>query len=559
MSNDSRHARILKYFYLITALVALAIMAFILADIVKSRTVRDSLSTNMDNLRDLIFMSTYDSLKKGNMKLFKNHLEEIGTLEDVREFSLLDTKGVIRYSSNLELVKQSDGNVIGLNREHVMISGNDTTYYFPVETTSYCSRCHPDWVAGTVNSYYKLMLSRKALDAVEQSTFYYYAFIVLGGGLFLGVIYLLFTLYERKKHEEQMLLSASVFENAVEAIAITTFDSTVEKINPAFTRITGFTGGEILGRDIHVIDAGDVNWNVYQEMREQIRAKGQWSGEIWNRRKNGEVFPAHLSVTAVRNVQKRITHFISIFYDVSSERAAERALAQMDRMKSEFISMAAHELRTPLAAIMGFTELIRHPQQFGTFSQEQTDEFLDEIYDRGEALEKIISDLLDISRIESGKPIELDLQEFPLEMIFGKAVEFFRAHYASHTFLLDLPEGARELTLRADRYRINQVLENLLSNAAKYSPKGRQVTLRCQALPGEWTVSVIDQGIGMTPEQVERIFDKFYRADSSDSAVSGLGLGMSIARQIVETHGGRIWVNSVKEEGTSITFTLPRD
>ncbi len=558
MSSQDRHARLLKYFYWITGAVVLTVMVFIVADTLKSRQVKGSLTAYMDNLRDLIFMATYDSLKKGNMQLFKNHLEEIGGFADVREFSLLDTKGVVRYSSNPGLVKQTDAGVLGLSREDALISGSDTTYYFPVETTSYCARCHPDWVVGTINSYYKLVLSRKALDAVEQSTLYYHGFTVLGGGLLLGVVYLLFTLYERKKHEEQMLLSASVFENAVEAIAITTFEGAVEKINPAFTRITGFAEEEILGQNIHVLNAGDVNWQIYQEMRAQVRATGQWSGEIWNRRKNGETFPAHLSVTAVSSLQKRITHYISIFYDVSSERAAERALAQMDRMKSEFISMAAHELRTPLAAIMGFTELVRHPEQFGPFTPAQTGEFLDEIYDRGEALEKIISDLLDISRIESGKPIDLDLQEVSLAMIFGRAVEFFRAHFANHTFILDLPEDAAELTIRADRYRINQVLENLLSNAAKYSPKGRQVILRCRKLPDAWEVSVIDQGIGMTPEQVERIFDKFYRADASNTAVGGLGLGMSIARQIVETHGGRIRVNSVKDEGTTIFFTLPR-
>jgi signal transduction histidine kinase len=293
-------------------------------------------------------------------------------------------------------------------------------------------------------------------------------------------------------------------------------------------------------------------------MRAQIREDGQWSGEIFNRRKSGEIFPVHLSVTAVRNSLRQITHYVSIFYDTSAEKAAERTLVEMSKIKSEFISTAAHELRTPLSAIMGYTEFVRHPDEFGGFSRGQINEFLDEIIDRGEALSRLIDDLLDISRIESGKPINLDLQEVCLVSVLLKSAEFFKVHAARHRFVVDIPTASEETLCVIDRYRINQVLENLLSNAVKYSPAGREIFLRCHQQGDAWAISVADQGIGMTPEQVERVFDKFYRADSSNTAVSGLGLGMSIARQIIEDHGGRIAVQSSKGVGTICTFTLPR-
>ena len=547
-----------KYFYMIVAAVLLTVVVFFMFDSFKYRQVSSSLTNYMDNLRDMVFMSTYDSLKKGNMKLFKNHLEEIGTFSDVREFSLLDKEGIIRYSSSPEHIKQHDAEVIGLEHRKDLIRDGYTTYYFPVETVSYCVRCHPEWKVASINSYYKLTLSRKALDSVKLTTFYSHGFTIIGGGAFMGFIYLLLTLYERRRHEEQMHLSVSVFDNAVEAIAITTFDGLVERINAAFSQITGFSAEDIIGQDIHLLDAGEINAETYLEMRKQIKVNGIWSGELWNRRKTGEHFPVRLSVTAVRNVQNQITHFVSIFYDISVKKASERALVEMDRVKSEFISTAAHELRTPLSAMMGFTELVREPEKFGGFSEEQIKDFLDEVYDKGEALNQLIDDLLDVSRIERGRPIDLSRQEERLTDVLVKLVEFYRIHDSRHTFRLDIADHVETSLCFIDRYRINQVLENLLNNATKYSSRDSEIVLKCVLNAEEWQISVEDQGIGMSAEQLARVFDKFYRADSSDTAVSGLGLGMSIAKQVVELHGGRIWVESIETQGTTVTFTLPR-
>lgn len=546
-----------KYFYLIAATVLAGVLLFILADSIKSRQIKQSIVAYMDNLRDMVFMSTYDSLKKGNMKLFRSHLEEVGSFADVVEFSLLNTKGVIDYSSNPDLVKGVDLKVMGLEAPTQTVSGDFVSYYFPVETTNYCSRCHVNWRVGAINSYYKLTLSRAALATIETNTLYYHGFTVGSGGVLIGCIYLLFTLYERRKHEEQMHLSASVFENAVEAIAITTFDGLVEKVNPAFTQITGFAEEEILGQAIQRLNAGDVNRQAYQEMRAQIQQRGFWCGELWNLRKTGDQFAVRLSVTAVRNVHGRITHYISVFYDISARKEAERLLLEMNQIKSEFISAAAHELRTPLSAILGFAEIARNPQLFGGFTEEQIQEFLDEIYDRGEALSQIIDDLLDIGRIESGKPIELKFESCSLAEILGKALEFHRIRDKKHRFVLEVPASLPNTNCLVDRYRINQVLENLLSNAVKYSKPGTDIRLGCHLQGDCWEISVADQGIGMTPEQVERVFDKFYRVDASNTAVGGLGLGMSIARQIVESHGGSIGLTSAVGEGTTVTVRLP--
>ncbi len=170
---------------------------------------------------------------------------------------------------------------------------------------------------------------------------------------------------------------------------------------------------------------------------------------------------------------------------------------------------------------------------------------------------QIIDDLLDVGRIESGKPIDLKFEINDLFELLKNTIDFYRLNDSGHEFTLVLPENTAHSEFLIDRHRVKQVLENLLNNASKYSAKGTEISLSCQFAGNAWEMTVEDHGLGMTPEQVEKIFDKFYRADSSNTAVSGFGLGMSVAKQIVEIHGGQIHVESIMGQGTKVMFTLP--
>jgi len=246
----------------------------------------------------------------------------------------------------------------------------------------------------------------------------------------------------------------------------------------------------------------------------------------------------------------------AIFRDITERKKAEDKLREVGLMKSEFISTAAHELRTPLASLMGYTELLLNPEEFGNFEPEQQREFLGEIYDKGEVLSKITDDILDISRIESGQAIPLEMGFWDLPGILKKVVGQFQSRAVNHRFELALAADFPE-NICLDRNKMVQVLENLLSNAVKYSPGGGEIRVEGCQVDDRYQLSVTDEGIGMTPEQVERIFDKFYRADASNTAVGGLGLGMGIAKNIVEMHGGTIWVESEPSRGTRVCFILP--
>lgn len=257
------------------------------------------------------------------------------------------------------------------------------------------------------------------------------------------------------------------------------------------------------------------------------------------------VFQGRTSVLQGRTGQGR--GMILLIQDVTRER-------QVERMKNEFVAMVTHELHTPLAAIMGFAELLAN-QEEGEFSAEQQGEFLRLIYERGEALSRIVNDLLDISRIESGQTLALEKTAFPMNEVVETVVAGSRPHNGKHRFEVVLPEGS--VKVMADRGRVVQVLENLLGNAIKYSPNGGLIRVVEEVGEGICKVAVVDEGIGMTPPQVARVFDTFYRVDSSDTAVRGTGLGLSIARHIVESHGGKISVQSEPGAGTVVSFSLP--
>ncbi|MDO3378607.1 PAS domain-containing sensor histidine kinase [Geoalkalibacter halelectricus] len=241
----------------------------------------------------------------------------------------------------------------------------------------------------------------------------------------------------------------------------------------------------------------------------------------------------------------RIRYIIEHLRDVTRER-------EVDRLKSEFISTAAHELRTPLAAVTGFSELLLVR---GDLSAEEQREFLNYIHDKSWALTRIVETLLDISRAESGRQPPLNPFPCRVDELVRQVEPVLRAGCKGHSYAFELED--EDLELIVDRQRIGQVLENLVTNALKYSPAGGLISIRGRRREKDYLVEVADQGIGMTAEQAERIFDKFYRADSSSVAAPGIGLGMSIAKALVQAHGGEIWVKSTPGVGTSVFFSLP--
>jgi len=244
--------------------------------------------------------------------------------------------------------------------------------------------------------------------------------------------------------------------------------------------------------------------------------------------------------------------------DISKVKEAEKALIEIDTMRKEFISTAAHELRTPLSVLIGYSEMLTDPEMSGKFSSQRRQEALEMIKEKGLVLNQIVDDLLDINRIEAGLKFGLKVETLNPNLLVKKAFEEIKIKTPKREIVCQLPEG-EEPQLVCDGQRIMQVMENLLSNALKYTREGGAITLAGADHADCYEISVTDDGIGMTPDQIERVFDKFYRVDSSNTAVGGLGLGMNIAKEIVDAHHGSIAIESRPGKGTCVKVTLPKN
>lgn len=264
---------------------------------------------------------------------------------------------------------------------------------------------------------------------------------------------------------------------------------------------------------------------------------------------SGTQFPLIIQARSsmLRTEEGKPAGVVTLLRDVSRER-------ELDQIKSEFISTAAHEMRTPMAVILGYIEILMDSEQFGHFPAEKQQEFLGEAYRKGEALTQIIDDLFDISRIEAGLPLPIDKRDCDLEELVNHVVRRYEKHIKKHHFRVEF--GGNTIVL-ADCNKMTQVFENLISNAVKYSPDGGEIKVTSNLQEDYLRIDLEDQGSGMSKEQVERIFDKFYRADNSNTAITGLGLGMSIVKAIIEGHDGRIWVESTIGKGTCVSVNIP--
>ncbi len=361
---------------------------------------------------------------------------------------------------------------------------------------------------------------------------------------------------ERLRQQELLRQSEerfrSVFRSAGIGMAIIDPGCGIIEVNPAMCNFLGYPEEEL--RHLNITDITypedrEMTQILYKEVLEGNRAGFEYEKRYL--RKDGEVVWGHATVTWLYDRNSQPIHCVAQVQDITKRKRAEEILRESDRMKTEFISTAAHEFRTPLTSIQGFSELLLAQN----FTPEQQQEFLTYIHEKAVALGQIVNELLDISRIEAGAGIAMNIQPCSVQDLLRQAVPLIQSDRGRHRFEETVEDG--EIRLAVDRQKIGQVFENLLSNAIKYSPEGTLVRLEGRRIGDEYRFSIIDQGIGMSEHQVNRIFDKFYRADASDRAVSGVGLGMSIARSIVEVHGGRIWVQSAPGQGTQVHFTLP--
>lgn len=354
-------------------------------------------------------------------------------------------------------------------------------------------------------------------------------------------------LIERTRADETRARLAAIVESSDDAIVSKDLNGIIKSWNKGAERIFGYTADEAIGRPITIIippDRLDEEPEILRRIRHGERVDHI---ETVRRRKDGTLLDISLTVSPIVDSRGAIVGASKIARDITERRALER-------QKDEFLGIAAHELRTPVTGIKGYTQLLaRRLRRAGDTASAEMLGKLDRQIDR---LKGLIDDLLDVARIEGGAP-PFRPAPFELNAFVRETVEEMQQTTDRHTIAWELAES---VTLVADRDRIGQVLTNLLGNAIKYSPQADRIVVRTARDGENVIVSVRDFGIGIPRERQAHLFERFYRVDGEARAgFSGLGLGLYIAAEFVRRHGGAIWVESAEDAGTTVSFSLPLD
>lgn len=248
----------------------------------------------------------------------------------------------------------------------------------------------------------------------------------------------------------------------------------------------------------------------------------------------------------ITNSEGKIIAGVSTFIDITE-------MKQIETRKDEFVSLASHELKTPTTSLNLFADLLKKQVKDGKY--DKADESATKIKNQTRKLTELVNDLLDVSRIETGK-LKFQFEQFNVHELLQDIIEDMQYTTPKHTFIC---KAHKELVVQADKYRIFQVLTNLLTNAIKYSPEGRSIIISAVKKNDFIQVSVSDQGIGIDKHQHEKIFEKLYQvSEAKTKAFPGLGMGLFISKGIITSHGGTMWVESKgKNKGSTFHFTLP--
>ena len=355
---------------------------------------------------------------------------------------------------------------------------------------------------------------------------------------------------ERKLAEEALRENEqrvrSLLETMPLGVAECDIDGLVTLTNESFTRLTGYSREEIM--EMRVCDflapgpSKDDFPAFLNYLLQDLPPPVPYIGKSQTR--DGRIIDVQVDWTYKRNGDGRVVGFVCIVSDITERR-------EMEQLKDEMISSVSHEMRTPLTAMLGFSEFLLENR----VEEAQLHEYLGIIHNETGRLNELISNFLDLQRIKAGQAV-YHFKALAVEPLLEEAAVLFAAAQPKH---LITAHPCRDLPpVYGDEGRLHQVLNNLLSNAVKYSPGDSEINLGARQEGDAIIIWVRDQGLGITPEQQEKIFDKFYRVDGTDRrSTGGTGLGLPLVREIVRAHGGRIWVDSTPGKGSTFYISLP--
>ncbi len=367
----------------------------------------------------------------------------------------------------------------------------------------------------------------------------------------------------RRAAEAELRKLYRAVEHTASGIVITDPEGTIEYVNPAFTRITGYTPEEVIGQNPRLLKSGKHPEDFYRDLWNTIKSGKVWRGEMVNRKKNGELYWELQTISPVTDSEGKISHFVAVKTDITDRKKMEEQLREAheqaleaNRLKTRLLANVSHDMRTPLGAIVGYAEMMQ-TGILGNLSAEQQ-RATSNILDSSRQLLDFVNDLINQAELETGKIVITPKPFAPGELLdtVGTQIAFARQKGLTVTTEIspDLPER-----LLGDRYWLAQILRNLLSNAIKFTDEGNIHIALLRPDEEHWAIQVRDTGRGIAPEAQKHIFEPFRQADETPTRKerTGSGLGLSIVANLTELMHGEIRVESAPGKGSTFTILFP--
>ncbi len=321
----------------------------------------------------------------------------------------------------------------------------------------------------------------------------------------------------------------------------------VRLLNPAAAEMLTMPADDYSGQPLpNVVPPGE----VHDLVKSALEGREERTVEITLGEEDGRIYQAQATLMK-REDSAEIESVVAIFNDITEIRRVER-------MKTAFVSTVSHELRTPLTSIKGFISTLLEDDE-GMYDEETRREFLIIINEECDRLTRLISDLLNVSKIESGRELDLQLSDVDLSQLLRRVASNHQPYTKKHTITADAPDS---LTIRADADKLTQVLDNLVGNAVKYSPNGGKVEIVATDEGDTVRIDVIDEGLGIPERHRDHIFQRFHQVDDDvdHKSIGGTGIGLYLVQHLAQAHGGRVWLESTEVgEGSTFSLQLPRD
>ncbi len=366
----------------------------------------------------------------------------------------------------------------------------------------------------------------------------------------------------RKKADLEILkLSVAIDQNPA-SVVITDTRGVIEYVNKKFLNVSGYVQDELIGKVIRILKPGHINDEIYVDIWNRLYAGQEWKGEHQNRTKTGDKYWESVLISPIKNREGKITNYILLSEDISDRKKMEKDLiaakekaVESDRLKSAFLANMSHEIRTPLNSILGFSDLLTDPDLI----PQSRREFADLINLSGNNLLSIINDVLDISKIEAGQ-ITLNESKLSAQRLISDIQKEYSFKASSKGIEFRFAPGIpdEDIIFQSDEMRIKQVLINFVGNALKFTDHG-YIEIGVKLEKESIQFHVKDTGIGIAKEYHDKVFDRFRQVEAAHTRkYGGNGLGLAITKNLAELLGGKIWLESKPEKGSTFFFALPQ-